>query len=805
MSVAAFARDNPHLVCGDYLGRLERIEGTVAVGWVVDRREPARPVTVALAIDERVVAVGLACHPRQDAYAAGLDHERCGFRLALPNGGVPLDGGMAAIRIANTNQVLAGSPQRIDGTAIDPPRKVRGDVNGTNQLTVRGWVFDALAPEERLTIDLVDDGTVVATARADRFRQDLLDAGIGDGAHGFEVTLPLRFADGETHRFDLVVQETAGVLRADGVTVGTMMPNLLTRRLLQTDPTGLGSTLAAVVRYLDHLAENRPASVPFRQYPAWKALFGCPPETPPSHIEGWRAVVLVVVAGDDPDALAHSLDSVAAQTWLTREVLVLNTTGQARAVERASRLHPSACVADLAAMPLKRWLDPYGLDATTALVPLLAGETLHPIALAHLLASLASGARAAYADYERETVEGLEPIFSPAWNETFFWHKHYIGPACALRGDGLALLADGDGAADLFFRVFESASTGEIRHIPHVLAMRPVRLCWPDEAAAVARHLHRAGQAAQVAAIPDRPELRTLAWTRQAGVPSVSLIIPTRDAVTLLRACIESLLTQTQHPAAEILVLDNGSTDPATHRYLAEISQHPGIRVLPCPGPFNYAAINNHAATVAKGALLAFINNDAVIPAGIGSDWLLRLAGHFARPEVGVVGIKLLYESGMVQHGGVVMGINGLADHAFRHAHADDPGYDDRLSVPHEVSAVTAALMVTRRDLFAALGGFDADRLPIAFNDVDYCLRVREAGYRVVFDPGVVAQHHESATRGSDVKRHRQGQAWREIDTMKRRWKAVIDDDPAYSPNLNLDDLPFAGLAFPPRVRRADR
>ncbi len=225
------------------------------------------------------------------------------------------------------------------------------------------------------------------------------------------------------------------------------------------------------------------------------------------------------------------------------------------------------------------------------------------------------------------------------------------------------------------------------------------------------------------------------------------------------------------------------------------------------PGPFNYARLNNIAADLADAEYLCLLNND--IEASDGT-WLGEMLSRAAPSDVGAVGAMLLYPSGIVQHGGVVLGSNFAATHAFNDRIVDDPGYADMLRVARECSAVTAACLVTRRADYLAVGGMDEIRFPVNFNDVDYCLKLRAASKRIVWTPHAKLIHVESASRGLDAKPERARLFERELASLRIRWGETLIDDPFYSPVLSLDSIPFSALAWPPRnmkmrIQRAPR
>lgn len=383
-------------------------------------------------------------------------------------------------------------------------------------------------------------------------------------------------------------------------------------------------------------------------------------------------------------------------------------------------------------------------------------------------------------DDEVEAGRRCRPRFKPDWSLTHLRATDYIGRAVALNARAVAeaggLLPQnlaGD-TWELLLRVGERARD-KVRHIPAVL-------------------LHRDAEQEKLA----RPLCRRIRFDLPAIPPLVSIIIPTRDAVGLLRRCVESLLEKTTYPRFEIVVVDNGSRDPAALDYLAEIAARPGIRVLGFDQPFNYSAINNFAVREACGDVVCLLNNDTEV---ISPDWLEEMVGHLLQDKVGVVGAKLYYPDGRVQHAGDVVGAGGCANHLHSFIGRDDPGYCNRAIVAQELSAMTAACMVTWRDLYLQLGGLNERWLPVAFNDVDYCLRVRKAGHRVVFTPHAELFHHESVSRGKERGWRKALRSWREVRYMRWKWRQELRRDPFYNPNFTHFRSDFV-LGPAPDVKR---
>jgi GT2 family glycosyltransferase len=235
---------------------------------------------------------------------------------------------------------------------------------------------------------------------------------------------------------------------------------------------------------------------------------------------------------------------------------------------------------------------------------------------------------------------------------------------------------------------------------------------------------------------------------------------------------------KTSYHDYEIVIVDNDSESQEARDYFAA-SPH---RLLHYAGPFNFSAINNFAVEQTDCPWLLFLNNDVEV---IESEWLSAMIEHVQRPEVGAVGARLLYPDNTVQHAGVVLGVGGIAQHAFRGFGAEEPGVCRQLQVTRNYSSVTGACLLTRRDVFDEMGGFDEERLPVTFNDVDLCLKMRRAGYLVVYTPFAKLYHHESATRRRSIEA-------RETDVMRERWPELLERDPYYNPNLSRERADFS-------------
>lgn len=422
-----------------------------------------------------------------------------------------------------------------------------------------------------------------------------------------------------------------------------------------------------------------------------------------------------------------------------------------------------------------------------------------------------------YSDEDKIDENGrrVDPYFKCDWNEGLFLSHNMISHLGVYRTSlartvgGFREGYEGSQDYDLALRCIEQSSEARIVHVPFVLyhwraipgsaASSDVEKEYAYSAAmrALADHLERTTRRGEVLPGPMRGTYRCR-FTLPDPAPLVSIIVPTRDAPDLIRACITSVLARTTYANFEVVIADNQTTDEEARTYLAEVGRDPRVRVIVFDAPFNYSAINNYAVRHCRGDVLCLLNNDIEV---ITPDWLEELVSHAVRPRTGAVGAKLLYPDDTVQHAGVVLGILGVAGHPFRHNHADAPGPVCRAIIGQELSAVTGACLVVRREVFEEVGGLNETDLAIAFNDVDFCIRLLKAGYRNYWTPYALLYHHESKSRGYENTPERQARFAREVAFMRSSWAADLDNDPAYSPNLTLSSESY-GLAFPPRALR---
>lgn len=419
-----------------------------------------------------------------------------------------------------------------------------------------------------------------------------------------------------------------------------------------------------------------------------------------------------------------------------------------------------------------------------------------------------------FSDEDKITAEGrrYDPYFKGDFDPFLMFGHNMVSHLGVYRRDLIEAIGgfrhglEGSQDYDLVLRAVEKAGAASVVHIPHILyhwraIPGSTALSGDEKSYAVVAAQHAVNGHFERTGLPLRsidgafPGVNAVKADRRHD-QLISIIIPTRDGVEDLQACIESIRAS-DHERTEILIVDNGSEDLATLAYLDQIARDDDVRVLAYPHPFNFSEINNFAVEHARGEVLCFLNNDTEV---IASNWLSRARGLLAVPEVGIVGARLLYPDRTLQHFGVIVGMaaHGVAGHAYHGLPETAGGYFGKALLLQQFSAVTAACLFIRADLFREVGGFDPG-LRVAYNDVDLCLKVRAAGHSVICDPELLLSHKESKTRGSDAGGAKAARLESEAAVMRERWADQLDHDPFYSPNHDLEHGNFRP-ANPPRV-----
>ncbi|MGN6464591.1 MAG: glycosyltransferase family 2 protein [Rhizobiaceae bacterium] len=526
--------------------------------------------------------------------------------------------------------------------------------------------------------------------------------------------------------------------------------------------------------------------------------------------------VIMPVYNTPENLLEEAIASVAGQIYPDWELCIADDCSTAPHVrpilERWSRADPRVKIAF-------REENGHISHATNSAFALVTGEwvamfdhddLLRPHSLAEIALEIARhpDAEVIYSDEDKlgENGRRYEPYFKPDFSRELFRSQNYLNHLTVHRAANIRAVGgwrpgfEGSQDYDLNLRVLERIDMAKIRHIPKVLyhwravagstavAGSEKSYAYAAGKRALEEHVDRMRLPARVEEAPDTPFYR-LRFDVPDPAPLVSLIIPTRDRVELLRGCIESIRSKTTYGNYEIVVVDNGSTEPETLAYFRELKNEKAARILAYDEPFNYSAINNFAVKKAKGSIVGLVNNDIEV---ISPDWLTEMVSWAVQPDIGCVGAKLYYADDTIQHAGVILGIGGVAGHSHKLFPRSSPGYFARLKLVQNLSAVTAACLLVRKEVYGEVGGLNEKDLKVAFNDVDFCLKVREAGYQNVWTPFAELYHLESKSRGEEDSLEKKERFNKEVIYMIGRWEKDLRNDPYYSPSLTLDTENFS-------------
>lgn len=586
---------------------------------------------------------------------------------------------------------------------------------------------------------------------------------------------------------------------------------------------GSRDVIAEIATLYEHL-QHRRAGINV-DYPSWRLRHSTLSDQDREHLQtlcealpggGPSITVVMPVYNPDPDLLAEALDSVRSQTYARWQLVAVNDASTNPAV---AEVLDRAAADDPRILVRHRTTNGHISVATNDAIEFATGEfvafmdhddLLAPFALA-LIALEAAHADIIYTDEDKVDRSGrhYDPHLKPDWNPELLLGQNYLSHLTVVRRSllrrfgGLREGFEGAQDHDLLLRLTAEVASDRIVHVPFVAyhwrategstALAPGEKSYTEDASLQALRDRlgadwRIERATAPTAYRCTPPLDDF--------PLVSILIPTRDRIDLVMQCVESL-ARTSYPAFEILIIDNDSTDPETLDWFEQFDNGRDRRVIPAPGEFNFSEINNVGAQHAQGDLLLLFNNDTEV---IEPNWLSDMVRWVQQPGIGIVGAKLLYPNDTIQHAGVVLGLGGLAGHGHLHEPGDATGYFNRLVLTHEVGAVTGACLLTWRNDWMTLGGMDED-LAVAFNDIDYCLRVRhELKRRVLWCAHATLYHHESVSRGAEDDPVKVARFNREVDLALSKWEHVLGDDPAYSPNLTLSPDSFS-LAREPRVQ----
>lgn len=543
------------------------------------------------------------------------------------------------------------------------------------------------------------------------------------------------------------------------------------------------------------------------------------------HFEYSPLISVAVPAYRTPEKfLAQMIDSLLAQTYGNWELCIANGSPEDSAMKKVLEEYTKKD----SRIRVSELTENKGIAGNTnAALEMAQGEfvglldhddLLAPNALYEIVRALDEDRNldAVYTDEDKVTTEldeHFQPHLKPDFNLDLLRSNNYICHFFVVRRSivqkvgGFCQEFDGAQDHDFIFRCIETAE--KVGHIPEILyhwrthkastADNPASKMYAFDAGkrAIEAHLKRTGTEGIVSHTPDLGFFRVKYPVQ--GQPLVSVIIPNKDEKETLKACIDSIREKTEYPNYEIIIVENNSTTDEIFQYYKELSQDPRIRLLRWKKEFNYSAINNYGVCHANGEYLLFLNNDVTV---ITPGWIKELLGVCQRPEVGAAGVKLIYPDNTIQHAGCVIGLGGIAGHMFVDMPANRTGYLHKASILQDMSVVTAACMMMKRTAFEEAGGF-TEKLPVAFNDVDLCLKVRKNHKLIVYDPYVQLYHMESKTRGAEDNKEKVRRFQEEIEYMRCQWIDILKKgDPYYNKNLSLTKWNYSLRPLPGMTKK---
>ena len=543
------------------------------------------------------------------------------------------------------------------------------------------------------------------------------------------------------------------------------------------------------------------------------------------HFEYSPLISVAVPAYRTPEKfLAQMIDSLLAQTYGNWELCIANGSPEDSAMKKVLEEYTKKD----SRIRVSELTENKGIAGNTnAALEMAQGEfvglldhddLLAPNALYEIVRALDEDRNldAVYTDEDKVTTEldeHFQPHLKPDFNLDLLRSNNYICHFFVVRRSivqkvgGFCQEFDGAQDHDFIFRCIETAE--KVGHIPEILyhwrthkastADNPASKMYAFDAGkrAIEAHLKRTGTEGIVSHTPDLGFFRVKYPVQ--GQPLVSVIIPNKDEKETLKACIDSIREKTEYPNYEIIIVENNSTTDEIFQYYKELSQDPRIRLLRWKKEFNYSAINNYGVRHANGEYLLFLNNDVTV---ITPGWIKELLGVCQRPEVGAAGVKLIYPDNTIQHAGCVIGLGGIAGHMFVDMPANRTGYLHKASILQDMSAVTAACMMMKRTAFEEAGGF-TEKLSVAFNDVDLCLKVRKNHKLIVYDPYVQLYHMESKTRGAEDNKEKVRRFQEEIEYMRCQWLDILKKgDPYYNKNLSLTKWNYSLRPLPGMTKK---
>lgn len=764
-----------------FCGKITGYVNGFLMGWAYNPKQLDERIIVEIYADDYPISLLTAQVWLSDLADIG---DGCyGFCQAIPTEKLRAIHCLTA-KVANSDYWLEGMayPEKPSSQSNSP---LLGYVSNQNGLRLEGWAWNPFAPKQPVKLQIFEKNRLLGEVLANQTNEELLQAGLGNGKYGFSFTLPFDLADGNRHEIT-VLNEQGQTLQGCPLSLCSY-PQAIDQYLQNSSSSSVNVDLLRVLAtQFQTYQKYLPASVDFSAYPEWAKHFGYSSTRKPSNPKQQPLLVLVFGKNDQ----TKTIDSLLAQSYQTFHVLV-----QGHSTISTDQRFTFVTEQDWPSVVTKTLANYSGLLSFVE-----AGDAISDQALtemSHVFDNPSTQAAYSDCDFCLDAGPATNPWFKPDWDLDLFLAQPLAQHLFVVRSHILPKDSPWLAYPECWpwLAVKQIGDSKQcISHVPQVLYHRSQLTTSSNIEKLISECLPTIAPGAVIGqTLPNG--LRKINWQQPDKWPKVSLIIPTRDQKVWLEKCITSL-KNTDYPDLEIIIVDNASQEKATLKYLQTLKKQ-NIKVIPYPHRFNYSAINNFAVNLAEGSIIGLINNDVE---AINADWLKIMVTQLQRQNVGAVGAKLLWQNGMVQHGGVLLGLNGLAGHIGNNWEEDDMGYYGYNQLCRKVSAVTAACLVCYKQDYLSIGGLNAQAFPVAFNDVDFCLRLGKAGKHIIWTPEARLWHAESISRGIDDAPAKKARLEKEKAQLRKYWGDILFLDPYYNPNLNLDQYSHNGLAFPPRI-----
>lgn len=816
-------------------GFLDRADWDFVVGWIADDDRVGTRLQIVIEVKGETRWEGPADVYRRDLEELGIGDGYHGFAVALEHlGELPEEDFEINVRVKGGDAPMAGSPRMVPGvkrqvplpSLTDRAADITGNLDDVNGTIIRGWAFDRNRPDVPVSVDLFIDACFQNRVNADQFRQDLKDANLGQGKCAFYFPTPIILLDGKSHTVQVISTnlndelsnspQNVKILDSTPVHHFASMQNKF--NLMLEEFRGKSQSFESQISQVINAAKD--ANL-YREWYSKNVYLSQERRTGIlkliSKMKKIPTISIVMpVYNTEPLMLRSAIDSVRSQLYPHWELCISDdnsTSSQTKQVlDEYSKIDSRIKIT-------YRKINGRISDATNTGLNMARGQyvafldhddELTEDALFRMVSVInQTNADLLYSDEDKIDTRGslFDPHFKPAFNYTLLLSHNYIchfvvvKRELALKIGEFRTATNGSQDYDFLLRLSCLIPHEKIIHVPHILYH------WRAHAASTALdvsvksyvldagitalkdHLSDVGViGATIVAAGSHYEIT---WPLEGEEPLVSVIIPTRDCADILAQCLVGLLERTNYKNVEVIIVNNGSVEEATQLLFHEVKKDLRVTIVDYNKEFNYSAICNFGVTFAKGEILLMLNND-VVTSDDYKDWLTHMVAHLRRPGVGAVGAKLLFPNSKVQHGGVIIGVGGVAGHAHKFLDEKDYGYFTRLQIAQELSACTAACLLFAKKTFEQISGFDKVNLPVSFNDVDLCLRIRELGLAVVYVPQATLIHHESYSRGPEISPAKILRSQKEVGFMKKRWSHILEQDPAYSPSLTLKHEDFS-------------